>query len=191
MSSSRITKHAVDSQRSESKTQATSIVAIAYVVNVHFIHQSECSNRLMMPFPRIFKHTVYSYSVYNMITTNKYRGFSAVESSRTIGSWCLWMNLTVKARHRQQLLLPLHSKCALYTPKWLMMPFPRISMHAVYTKSDKDVITTRHRQQVLLPLHSKCAHCTLQWIFQQSADAISQNIQACIILIWVEIHCGV
>ena len=50
---------------------------------------------------------------------------------------------------------------------------------AVYTKSDKDVITTRHRQQVLLPLHSKCAHCTPQWIFQQSADAISQNIQAC------------
>ena len=69
------------------------------------------------------------------ITTNKYRGFSAVESSRTIGSWCLWMNLTVKARHRQQLLLPLQSKCALYTPKWLMMPFPRISMHAVqYTQ---------------------------------------------------------
>ena len=116
------------------------------------------------------------------ITTNKYRGFSAVESSRTIGSWCLWMNLTVKARHRQQLLLPLQSKCALYTPKWLMMPFPRISMHAVYTKSDKDVITTRHRQQLLLPLHSKCAHCTPQWIFQQSADANSQNIQPCSIL---------
>ena len=57
MSFSRITKHAVDSQRSESKTQATSIVAIACVVNVHYIHRSEFSNRLMMPLPRIFKHT--------------------------------------------------------------------------------------------------------------------------------------
>ena len=40
-------------------------------------------------------------------------------------------------------------------------------------------IKARHRQQLLLSLHVKCAHCTPQWVFQQSADAISQNIQPC------------
>ena len=40
-------------------------------------------------------------------------------------------------------------------------------------------VKARHRQQLLLSLHVKCAHCTPQWVFQQSADAISQNIQPC------------
>ena len=42
------------------------------IVNVHIIHHSECSNRVLMPFPRISNHTMqYTHSVCNLITTNK------------------------------------------------------------------------------------------------------------------------
>ena len=40
-------------------------------------------------------------------------------------------------------------------------------------------VKARHRHQILLSLHSECSHYTPKWMFQQSTDAISQNIQAC------------
>ena len=43
-------------------------------------------------------------------------------------------------------------------------------------------VKARHRHQILLSLHSECSRYTPQWVFQLSADAISQNIQPCSIL---------
>ena len=80
MSFSRITKLAVDYQRIESKTHTGNKYCCHCIANVHFIHHSEFSNRV--------PSMQYTHRV-SVIWLPQIRGFFAVESSRTIGSWCL------------------------------------------------------------------------------------------------------
>ena len=52
------------------------------IVNVNIIHNSEFPNRVLIPFPRIPRHALYTKRVLITITTNK-RDFFAV-----VNCWC-------------------------------------------------------------------------------------------------------
>ena len=51
------------------------------------------------------------------------------EYLKEVSSRCFKINLKVKARHRQQVLLPLHYEYALYTPKWIIQQSDDANSH--------------------------------------------------------------
>ena len=112
------------------------------------------------------------------IVNHKYSDWC--NSLRITDIFVLWLCFEATVRRRQQVLLPLHSESALYTPKWIfnrvMMSFSRITKHAVDSKRSESKTHTGNKH---------CCHCILNVHFINHSELSNrvQNIQACSILI--------